>query len=736
MPQKRTHHSHRTPGFHKPKGFERFLNSRLFIVLGSIFLLIGLYSSLSSSSGSNEFYNLILSFFAPGADVPAGPDIAGTGLTELILYFLPAVIVLIGTLIFAGNYRGLTLPISILSAIYLIVIQIKISFFNTIFGGCFYPDFYTAILFLWLPAFLLLANSLIHRKSALLILTCFYFYISVVLLYQNFPARIEFFFGFILLCSLLITGIGQKIEKPVNHLINFIFAWGYFGLFWLRKLVVNSRPEFLPLFFIFGIFFYLLFYAVVLYTSAKKDNPVHHWIHLVINGSNLLAFVGTTCWVLIHYTGPGYLPLFVAALLLFNLLGIYFIKKYRLATWTLPYHYGVMILAALVLPVLVQQNRLILFTAVLSVLMLVYANTMKERSAFWISLGSLFVMSVFYLYSWFWVCLPAHFAFHNLPESSLLVYGILMGLVVTGALGFTSWYLQTAELPHSKNWFRKKKYDRLVRILFLFSLFLTLGWLGFCIAFQFTGSLSYTPVAWFSTGALFFIGVIRYYSGKQSSFKKPLLYLACAFAVLYPLMVHWNMAVYRTTLILRNDLNLFVILIHYLALVLVYLLGRMIIRRIRRHFIKNTDLLRGLEFLTVSFILFLLITEYDNLSVILSVLQNSPGLQQTGGDPLAMNMFLPYSVIIWVVSAVVFYRAIVRRNKFLRNLAIVLFLGMLIKLFAFDIPELGPGSGGIVYISLGLFLFASGFVYSRLLKGESIFPEFKRSGSASGAKVS
>ena len=726
MVQQRTHRSHRRSGNRKPNGFERILNSRLFIVLGSIFLLIGLYSTLSSSAGSNGLYNLILSFFAPAADVPVGPEIAGSGLTELLLYFLPAVFVIIGTLIFARNYPTITLPLSILTSIYLIVIQIKISLFNVNFGGCFYPEFYTSVFFLWVPSLLLLANGFIFRKSSLLILTCFYFYISVVLLYQSFFTHLEFFFAFILLFSLLITWVGQKIEKPINHLINFIFAWGFMGLFWLRKFVVNPRTEFLPLFFTFGILFYLLFYFSVLYTSAKKDNPLPRWIHLVITGVNLLAFIGTTYWVLIHYYAPLYLPVFIAAVLLFNLGGIYLIRKYQGATWALPYHYGAMILAGLFLPLLLQQNRLIIFSALLSVLMLGYAHKYKQRSAFWISFASIIVMFVFFLFSWFRGCLPVHFAIHELPDTSVMGYGIVMGLVAAAALGFTSFRLQTSELTFQVKWFSRKKYERLIRIAFLFSIFLTLGWLWFSLSWLFTGSLDYSPVTWFIASSLFFIGVIRYYAGKQSSFKRPVLYLAFFVLFLYPIMVHWNMTIYRSNLILMHEINGWVLFLHYLSLALLIILGWMVVKRIYRQQKKNNNLLHGLEFLTVCYILFLLFSEYNNLTVIFSARQNTTNSAIVEGDPLAFNLFLPYSILIWVVSTWVLIRGMIQNNRFLRNLAIVLFIGMLIKLFAFDFSELSQAARSIVFLLLGLFLIGFAFVYSRLLKGEPIIPEIKR----------
>ena len=732
MEQKRIRHTRRTPKVRtiKPvKGFERLLNSRTFIALGAIFLLVGIYSSFSSENGTNGFFEMLKRLLIPEiVDAPTA-EISGSGIMELLIYFIPAILILSSTILFARNYKLITYPVSLLTAIYLIGIQIKISYFNLNFGGCYYPDYLTANLFLWTTILLLLLIGFIFRKPALLIVTFFYFYISIVLLGANFFTHLEYQFIFVLIFSISIYLVCKKIEKPIIHLINFAFAWGYLGVFWLRKFVVNGKPEFLPLFFIFVILVYLLFHIVIFATSSKKENPFPKWLQFTITGSNLFIFLGTTLWVLHRFYAPLSLPVFIGSLFLFNILGLYLLKKLRLSVWALPYHYAVMILAALVLPFCFQEARLLLFTSVFSVLMLGYAHKYKDHAAFWVSLVSLGGTVIIFLYSWLRFCLPAHFYVMIVPEPDLIGYGLLIGGLTIGALGFTTWQLQSNELSHSRKWFSKRKYDRLVRIMLLFSILVTLGWLGFSMVSQLTGSLKYTTLPWFIAGTLFFIEVIRYYSGKQSSLKRPILYLSGVFMLSYPLMVHLNMVICRTSMLIKNELNVIVLVLHYLALALVVILGRMVIKRIRRHHIKNNNVLRLTDLLTVSFLGFLLCTEYDNLTALFLVIKSSPGAQLMSGDPLLQNRFLPYSLIIWAVAVVVFIRAMIHRNHFMRNFGIVIFLGMLVKLFVIDFQTLDTIARSIVYLLLGLFLIGFAYIFPRLQKGLPILPEFKRRGS-------
>ena len=732
MEQKRIRHTRRTPKVRtiKPvKGIERLLNSRTFIALGAIFLLIGIYSSFSSENGTNGFIEMLKRFLIPElVDMPVVEG-SGTGIVELLLYFIPTIFLLSATLIFSRSYKPITYPVSLLTAIYLIGIQIKISYFNLNFGGCYYPDFFTATLLLFFPALLLLANSLIHRKPALLIFTCFYLYLAPVLLAINYFNHYEFLFTYVLLFSILVSWIGQRIGKPVIHLINIGFTWGFFGLFWLRKLWVHQNVEFLPLFFTFGILVYILFYAVVIVAPDKKEHSFPKWLQFTITCSNLFIFLGTTLWVLHRFYAPLSLPVFIGSLFLFNILGLYLLKKLKLSVWALPYHYAVMILAALVLPFCFQEARLLLFTSVFSVLMLGYAHKYKDHAAFWVSLVSLGGTVIIFLYSWLRFCLPAHFYVMIVPEPDLIGYGLLIGGLTIGALGFTTWQLQSNELSHSRKWFSKRKYDRLVRIMLLFSILVTLGWLGFSMVSQLTGSLKYTTLPWFIAGTLFFIEVIRYYSGKQSSLKRPILYLSGVFMLSYPLMVHLNMVICRTSMLIKNELNVIVLALHYLALALVIILGRMVIKRIRRHHIKTNNVLRLTDLLTVAFLGFLLCTEYDNLVAAFLVIRSSPGAQLMSGDPLLQNRFLPYSLIIWAVALGVFIRAMIHRNHFMRNFGIVIFLGMLVKLFVIDFQTLETIARSIVYLLLGLFLIGFAYIFPRLQKGLPILPEFKRKGS-------
>ena len=100
-------------------------------------------------------------------------------------------------------------------------------------------------------------------------------------------------------------------------------------------------------------------------------------------------------------------------------------------------------------------------------------------------------------------------------------------------------------------------------------------------------------------------------------------------------------------------------------------------------------------------------------------MQNSGSASGTVGvDQLTFNQFLPYTILPGIVSIIMYVRAVIRKNRFLRNFSIVLYIIMLVKLFVLDFESLSAGARTSVFMVLGLFLIGFAFVYPKLLKNE------------------
>jgi hypothetical protein len=410
----------------------------------------------------------------------------------------------------------------------------------------------------------------------------------------------------------------------------------------------------------------------------------------------------------------------VLAVLLFNVAGIYAMKKYKSTAWELPHYFAGMVLAALVLPLLLMQNVVLLFSAVFSVLMLQYAIVFKNKAAMWLSLSGMAIMLAFYIFTWAFRYLPALIPGPAPADTTLLWHGVISGIVLLASLWLTRWRVNAdTVVPLSKKWFSRTTYHRFIRAFLLAAMFLTFGWTGAALANLLTGSMLYSTVAWFIAGSLFFMGMIRYYSGKQSALKKPVLYLAFGFALLYPLLVHWSMYMFRKELILSGTFATSPLLLHYLALALLLASGIMTVRRIYLHLVKYPMLQGIMQAATVCMLLFVVCTEYDTLSVLSNSIATGYDATLGKGEViLSANNYLPYSILMWGLTLAVLVVATLMRLRFLRNFSLLLFLPILAKLFIYDFPSLSQGGRSGVFIGLGVFLIGVALVYPRLVKKE------------------
>ena len=76
-----------------------------------------------------------------------------------------------------------------------------------------------------------------------------------------------------------------------------------------------------------------------------------------------------------------------------------------------------------------------------------------------------------------------------------------------------------------------------------------------------------------------------------------------------------------------------------------------------------------------------------------------------------------------------------RRQKFLRDVAIMVFAAVLIKIFAFDFTILSQGAKSAVFLILGIFLLLFAIIYPRVLKGLPVLPEWGRGGDGTTART-
>jgi hypothetical protein len=693
---------------------EQVVSFRFLTILGVLFLLLGVYfSTTTTKSLFTECLKILQGFLSP--TVEEVQEIPGTvsvsSLALLFRYFLPAVFISGISSWFAKKHPFATYIISSLTALYFIILQVGI-FTGLINPDCIYVNSLSASGFLLISVLPLTIAGYIHRKSGLINLTIFYFYFTVVL----YAASIALVYWELALCiaifSYTIAWLSSKIKRLELNLLNFLFAIGIICLFFIRKLLVNSRLEFLTEFLIVGVMLYFVFYSIVIYTSNLKENGLKKWMQLLISWSNLLIFLSSTTYILLKYYSIENLNLIVLGLLAFNMGGLYFVKKFALNAWKEIYFYINIFLISLFLSLTIHLDILFVFVIICSAQLLMYGFHFKSKTAYWSSLG--FMLLSFGLYFDLWISsfLPAMFSNQLQP---VLLEGLFTNLLMIGFLIFTSWQLGTNQLLKLRKWYSSANYLELIYLLLHIAFFLGAGWSLFALVSKLTGCNRYTSITWFISGCIYFIATIHYYAGKKSTFKKPILYIAYIFALLSPLFLGWSVT--SEYVFYSGNFYLIALVLHYFAIILLVILGIMTIKRIFQRNRKKIIILQGVQILTILILAILYCIEYDNLFILSKFIQYK-GIPMIANvtNLMIYNQFLPYSISIWVLSVSIFIYAYFKKMSFLRKCSLVLFFAVIVKILVFDLTVLNSFEQSMAFYILGVFLIVIALLYQRLVK--------------------
>lgn len=615
--------------------------------------------------------------------------------------------------------------LSLVTVIFFIAIQTKILAYDAYVGGSVYPDILMADIFLMVTMAGLFINAILAKKPVILILTTVYFYLSVILFVAMYGWQLNYLFPLVILFTLGIAWSAGKIKNQTINLVNFTLAMVFFGLFWLRKLVVNAQVEYLLPFFIYGALLYILFYAVVLVASADKEKAMPARMQAAMGLTNAGFYAATTSFVIMRYYGMGSLWIMVVALLLFNLAGLVVAKKYVPVVFAIPLILVTMALASLALPLMLDQNHVLLFTAMLSMLLLIWSKQVNHPLSLPVSLLCLGIMVADYLVHWILVYLSAALFSVNLHSPAIMGHATLSSTAVLAALGLNYWFVKNSRISLPKNWIGRTRHLRLVNGLILLVLFLTTGWLISSFICFLSGSMEVATEGWFIAGSLFFILLLRFQSKKSTLPSQPILIMALIFALSYPLAGYLKMMDTLDSLLSTGHLPVVPVMLHYLALVLAISLAVITLRTIYRHFALHKFLRNTFQLVALLSLLFILLTEYDNASILLqsrtlqpatqgqAVLNLAPGALTAQQQALEFNHGLPFSLMLLFTFLVTLAWALKHHQRFLRNLCLTLFTLTILKIFLYDFSLLGDLARTLMLIFIGLLLLSFSFLYPR-----------------------
>lgn len=687
--------------------------TRLLIFAGLILFLVGVYFVISTADLFHKVFHYYESFIAPSSGNNTTVFIPGSmGIVKIIFYFVPALIVLAFSLFYSKKYKQAAYIVSVLIALYFIIIQFKLAA-DFFFRGFYYADFTQASLFLYASVAMLVFAGFVFKKQTLVLLSTGYIYLTSFLYIMTFGGEYyTVLFTGVFVYSVFIVLLDRGIRSSRINLINFVFFLGLFSFFFLRKFIINSKIEFLPVFFGFGILFYMLFYSIPFFSTRNMSKPINRWIQATLTGLNLIFFILTYAFIFQKFYSYTYFCLFITLILLANLGGVYVIKKHVQTVWKLPYEYAVIFLVALILPVWIQESKILLFMGVFSILMLMYSIREQARISFWISVITLF-LSVSGYFGDTLSIVPVMIYDHKTPQIYLLLKAIMNSVFLLGLFWGSRLMVKDAILPVSEEIFKPRKYVKIIDASLLSFLFVTVGLIIFLIPYLITGSVRYFRLSWFISGSLFFIYFIRYFTGKKLALKKPTQYAAFVFALLYPILTTISFLKVSPSKLISIDY--ISIISHYSSLVLFVVLSFMAISRISKRNKTHTITLRVMRLAIVLYLLFIAFEEYNNLSMLVSFITGQYAALESDSLFIVTNFYFPFTIILALYATVVNMYAIVKQDGFLRIVSVILIVLAVAKLFILDKSTASEDSIGTIFILSGIFLVVLAILNSWLL---------------------
>ncbi len=687
--------------------------TRLLIFAGLILFLVGVYFVISTADLFHKIFHYYESFIAPSSGNNTTVFIPGSmGIVKIIFYFVPALVLLAVSVFYSQKYKPVSYVVSVVIAFYFIIVQFKL-LYDFYFKAYYYTDFTEASIYLYVSVAILAFACFVFKKQALVLLSIGYIYLTSFFYIMTFGGEnyTVLFMG-VFVYSVFIALLDREIRSSRINLINFVSFLGLFSFFFLRKFIINSKIEFLPVFFGFGTLFYMLFYSIPIFSTRKMYKPINRWIQATLTGLNLLFFLLTNAFIFQKFYSYTYLCLFITLMLLANLGGVYVIKKQAQSVWKLPYEYAVIFLAALLLPVWIQESKILLFMGVFSILMLRYSIREQGKNSFWISVVTIIFSVMGYFVDTLSI-VPVMIYDHKTPEIYLLLKAILNSVFLLGLLWGSRLMVKDAILPVSEEIFKPRKYVKIIDASLLSFLFVTVGLIIFLIPYLITGSVRYFRLSWFISGSLFFIYFIRYFTGKKLALKKPTQYAAFVFALLYPILTTISFLKISPSKLISIDYT--AIISHYSSLVLFIVLSVMAISRISKRNKTHTVTLRVMRLAIVLYLLFIAFEEYNNLSMLVSFITGQYAALESDSLFIVTNFYFPFTIILALYATAVNIYAIVKQDGFLRIVSIVLIVLAVAKLFILDKSTASEDSIGTIFILSGIFLVVLAILNSWLL---------------------
>lgn len=693
------------------------MTNEILIILAALFIVGGFIWIIIKSDTIPIVSRLVNNFFSVVEDEEHSITKVGpTGTIEtgshIFVHLLPAILLLAYALynkILRKGSRQITFIAFVAGAGLLYSIQIAEHLYPMVTRTSF-PYFslpLAAASTLLMAMFVVWFTSTEH-KAWIHLLSIGFIFIMTILLAIGYGITNHWLFVMIFVFS---TFLYIYSGKTTGSLVNSANAWTsmlYFGIYFIRKIYLKSSIDQFWIYLGYASVLLVAIYLIRVFKPYQGKSLWKAWFADSAVYAVTAFFVGTMAFAMRKFGFSHLIWLLSVGVVGVQLLIIGLSKQIRPEGSRAVFYYSLVFVASSILPFAVRKNIYLLYSGVVSILLVTFAKQKQHPFAAILAVISLsagfitqLTLTVVRYYP------ELYFRNTNLPSAQFLL-PFTSGLILTAAAWVVYKMFNRIGFPYSQKWFSRSNTAYYVLSLFYASLYLTSFWLFQYLFFSMWNVEQAHIVSWYIFHLIYFFLVLRFVIQRKSWVYKPILWIAAASMFAWPLAINFFIIALRDQAMLRGGAVMDSFDFHFIGIIPALALTWFVSDRLKSAYPKFKEGATLQYIFRIGIFFYLLIAEYDHFSVWMSP------VGQTGNDIIQANRYLPYTIIFALLSLTLMLISFAKHVNLLRQFSLVVLFITVMKIFIIDFSSYSPAGKALAFMLTGAFLILYSLLYRQL----------------------
>ena len=549
-----------------------------------------------------------------------------------------------------------------------------------------------------------------RRRVEFQAISVFLVFMVLLILIRNYGWQIPFYFSFLILISAGLYFFGRHLSH-LGTRINFLFTWGLFTFWWLLKIMINGEYDQLTSFFLFASLLFLTFHLILLFKGFAGHKTLSSYVEVGAIALNLFLYFAMMAATLLKFYSYTHLFFFTLGLSILYLLSLLAMAQLQRPFRRVPFLICTLILMSLLLPLLFGNNKIILLTGSLSILLMIYSKITKDQPSIIMALIIMALMVLMLMKDLLLSYLPAAFIGGLMDNSSLFYKGLIATLFVALVAFSNRKLLKGLEIQYSRKWFSRRRYMKLLKGVFLAGLYICLFWIWQYIWFAVFQSEGIQFLSWFTFHCLFFIIAIPWLAAQGSTFLHIAVLVSVIMTLIYPSLLSLQNLTFLDLYVRGIPSGLLIFPLHYISAGFFLVFIAVVLRYVGKAFKENTLAKRIFLVYAVFMVLFVLISEMILTGVALTAKSSLDIAERE-----AILYRFPATAIIVVAGWILLGWGFIRQKRFVRTLALILLVISAIKFIYFDPKTLSLMLRVVLLFITGAVFITLSLAYNRARK--------------------